>query len=787
MQSFKMAFRNLLKNKLIAVINIIGLTVGIMVSLLCFMFVEKEYSTDRYIPGYRQVYLLTNRTGSHLSYNMVNLIRENVQAINEITFCNEEKWNAGYFKDNNISYNVNKLLAADSGFFRVFKFEPVWGDPASALSAANKVVITRSFSQKMFGDENPVGKTIGYNSAYMPGEHVEIAAVIQDLPHNSSWDFDAVISVQTNFKLRGYVSNMESWGAQNYRVFCKINQNLNDGEFNDLIAGIPLAEVPEDFRPNISLGALPFSQVYFKQTEIEFMNHGNRFALTIMKLVGTLILILACINYINLVTAQREKRFKNVGILKTLGSSKSEIIELLTVESVLVVLFSILFALVLAIVFLGSFNQITESRFTTESFFSPENMLIVLLLFISTILISGLIPGFIFSKQNTVSLLKKQEGKTQRNLLRNGLLVFQFSISIALVTGILIITRQNQYVSSVNPGFQKENIIYARTNAEIRRNIQAFRNELVKIPEIEDITFSAEPLGMMEQNWAVDFMNRDEKRRIRFAKFTVSPNFFDFFGIPIIEGQAFTENSYKKQDWIFTEQAAREFNITDFANAHVVTSDPEKGEIVGIAENFNFESMHVPLRAAAFRCSGECDNIIHLKINASGVKDIQKILGSVEKIWDNFSPNFPLEMQFLDASWNSLYAKELQFQKILTFTTLISIILSCLGLIGLTFFIMERRTKEIGIRKVNGAKISEIMVLLNRDFVKWVAVAFIIAAPVAWYALNKWLENFAYKTTLSWWIFALAGMLALGIALLTVSWQSWRAATRNPVEALRYE
>ncbi len=787
MQNIKMAFRNLLKNKLISTINVFGLTAGITVSLLCFMFVEKEYSTDKFIPDYKNIYLITNGGGSHISYNMMNLIRKNMPVVQEITLCNEQDWNEAYFKYNNNSYKIDKLLAADSSFFKVFEFEPLWGDPANALNSSNKVIITQSFSRKIFGDENPVGKTIGYNSLYMPADFVEVAAVIKDLPHNSSWTFDVVVSLPTNYKLRGYVSNMESWGAQNYRVFCKGVPGLNESEFNKLIAEVPLIEVPDDFVSHIQFGVLPYEQVYFNQTDIEFMNHGNRFALSIMKLVGILILLLACTNYINLVTAQREKRLKHVGILKTLGSSKRKIIELLIAESVLVVFIAILLSLALSNVFMGSFNQLTNSRFTIESFLSPGNVLIVFLLFLITVLISGLIPGLIFSKHNTSLLLKKQESNNSKNYLRNGLLIFQFTISIALITGMIVITRQNKYVSTVNPGFQKENIVFARTNEDIRRNIQSFKNEIKKLPNVVDITFSGEPIGLMSENWAVDFMNNGEKSRISFAKFTVSPNFFDFFGIPISEGQTFNETSYKKQDWIFNKAAAREFNLNGFVDARIISTNPDNGGIIGIAENFNFESMHVPLRAAAFRCSNEGDNIVYLKINASVLKDIQQTLNSVESIWNNFSPNFPFEIQFLEDSWNGLYAKELQFQKILAFTTVVSLMLSCLGLIGLTFFVMERRTKEIGIRKVNGARIAEIMVLLNQDFIKWVAIAFVIATPAAYLVMQKWLENFAYKTTLNWWVFALAGLIALMVALLTVSWQSWRTATKNPVEALRYE
>ena len=788
MQNIKISMRNLLKNKLVTGINILGLTAGIMVSLLCFMYVRKENTTDKFIPGYHDIYALTNQKSTHLSIQMINLVRKNVPALEEITFCGAEWSPQVFFKNNHTSYPVKKLLVGDSCFFRVFAFNPLWGDPSTALNSANRIVITKSFARKMFGNENPVGKTIEYNTTYLSGELVEIAAVIDDLPHNSSWDFEAVVSIQTNYKLDWYLPSLKQWGMQNYSAFCRVNETLAGDRLNKMLSEIPLNEAPENFRPHIALGAQPFKNVYFNLPGIDFLKHGNRFALSVIKTVGILILLLACTNYINLVTAQREKRFINVGIFKTFGSSKGKIIGLLTTESALIVVLSIILSLAVSILLLGPFNQLTQSQFTAKSFLSAGNLFIIVCLFLVTVLISGWIPGFIFSKQKAVSLLKKQSGKTPSgNVLRNGLLVFQFVISIALISAIIVINRQNRYMNSANPGFQKENIVFANTNADIEKNIQALRNELAKIPEITDITFSGEVIGLMEQNWSVDFINKGEESEIGFAKFTVSPNFFDFFGIPIIEGNTFSNRSFEKQDWIFNEEAAREFHVSDLADAHIISSGPNNGAIAGVAGNFNFESMHVPLRAAAFRCSNECDDVIYLKLNAAGYDTVHKTLESVNRLWSRLSPNFPFEPQFLDASWNALYARERQFQQILLFTTLVSLVLSCLGLIALTFFVMEQRTKEIGIRKVNGAKVSEILSMLNRDFVKWVVIAFVIATPIAYYAMHKWLENFAYKTTLSWWIFALAGLLALGIALLTVSWQSWRAATRNPVEALRYE
>jgi len=785
-QNFKLALRGLLKNKLGAGINILGLMVGMTVSLLIFSYVRKEKSTDQFIPDVENIYILTNKDYPSLSKKQADLIKEKMPEIENITFGGAEWSQQVFFSNNNNNYKIKNLMVADSCFFRVFQFEPVWGDPASALNATNKVVITRSLAKKIFGNENPVGKTLGYNTTYFQNELLEVSAVINDLPQNSSWHFEAVLSIQTNYKLGWYVRNLQNWGSQNYQVFCRVNNHLSKTVLNTKLAALPLDAVPETYKDHIAFGVFPFNKVYFDYPILDIVKHGNRYTLSIIQIIGILILLLACVNYINMVTAQREIRHKKIGIILTQGAGKRKIVEMLTAESGLVLTIAIILTLFLSWALLGSLNGTTDSRFTFQYLVSGWNLLILSVMFLFTLIVTGIIPGYFFSKQKASVLLKKQSAGTKGNLMRNGLLVFQFTISILLISGILLMNKQNRYLNSTDPGFQKENIIYAGTSPNIQDNIQAFKNELKKIPAITDITFSTEPIGNIKENWAMMLYNKGEEKEIEFAKFTVTPNFFDFFGISLKQGRPFNENSSRNTEIIFNETSMRNFNIEKISDARLVVGS-KKGAIVGVSEDFNFESLHVPIRAAGFLCSGESDEVIYLKMNTENYTAFHDAMNSVENVWNKISPNFPMEINYLDASWESLYIKDRQFQKILSYATIISIILSCLGLIGLTFFVMEQRTKEIGVRKVNGATISEILIMLNNDFIKWIAMAFVIACPITWYAMNKWLENFAYKTNLSWWIFALAGLLVLGIALLTVSWQSWRAATRNPVEALRYE
>ncbi len=788
-KSLKLAFRNLKKNKVVSLLNIVGLTVGLTTSMLIFSFVMKEKSTDRFISEVDNIYCVTNGddSGVHLSQNMANLIKEEIPEVDKITYCSVDWSPQVFLKEGQQKFKLERLLTADSCFFRVFPFEAVWGDPVEGLNTSNKLVITQSLSRKLFGDENPVGKTVTYDATYLQGEELEVTAVIKDLPQESSWNFEAVLSFQTNYKIGWYVSNMKHWGSQNYQGFARLNNHASYEGVLAKLKTIPLDKVPADMKEDIKFGLFPFSDVYFDLHELRFLRHGNRLTLAIIGITGLLVLLLACINYVNMVTAQREKWNKNIGIFKMMGSSFSKIVQLVTAESLIQLGLAVGLSLLLTAVILPVFNSLTSSSYSLAGFISLRYILLLLAVVALMLVSTGLLPGVLLSRRVPSFLLRKQEEKRSRSFSRNGLLVFQFVVTIALMTSIVTIRKQSQHLEDQDLGFDKESIIYANLNDALYEHIEAFKSELAQIPEVTDYTFSESVLVDNAQNWGRRMEKDGETSEVNFSKLSVVPNFFEFFGIDILEGSGFNQNSNGKKEFIFNQTAKRAFQIETIETAKMASSKPEHGRIVGIVSDFNFESLHVPVRAAGYMCSQDCDEVLYLKMNAPTSANFDQAIDRVKMAWNRFSPDFPMEYQFLDQKWESLYQKDRQFQKILSYTTIISLLLSCLGLVGLTYFVMEQRTKEIGIRKVNGAKVSEILSMPNKDFVKWVAIAFVLACPIAYYAMNEWLENFAYKTTLSWWVFALAGLLALGIALLTVSFQSWKAATRNPVEALRYE
>lgn len=789
MKTLKIAFRNLLKNKVVSVINLVGLTLGVVVSLLLLAYVQQEKQADRFIADYEDIYSINNVNNGeyYIAKPMVDLLRDKMPDI-PITYL-DNNWAKQVFLSNNYDkkVKVNKLLDADSSFFKVFQFEPILGNTQQAFSGANKIVLTESLAAKIFGTTNPIGEKLNFTTSYQNNEMVEVVAVIKDLPQNTSWEFDAVLSMETTRKMEWYKKNADRWGTQNYISFCRLPKGLNPVQINEQLAKISQGNsIPEGYRGEIVFGIEPYSQQYFNTEDTYFLKHGNSKTLNILQLIAILILLMATINYVNLVSAQRQKRNKSVAIIKMLGSQKWGVIQLFMAESAL-----LLISVVILFLFLSPFavewlNSVMATHYTTALLRSSSSILLLSGILFFTFTVTGIVPGLIFSRHEALKLIKPDIISAKSSLFRNLLPISQFAISISLIICLLVMKKQNDMMLNFNTGFQKEHIVYASTNGYIKKNGQAFINEIKALSGVAELTFADAVLTDVSQHWGLEATYKGEAKKIDFDKVGVSPNFFDFFGLKLKKGRLFEENrETDRHAFVMNESAISAYGYKDLEDVKLYGDD---GRVVGVIEDFNLKSAHHSIAPLAFMCDGNNVNkVVYLKLNTTNYADFKKTMGQVEQIWNKLSPSLPLEYGFLDESWNALYNKELQFQKVLNYAGIISIIIAALGLFGLSIFVAERRTKEIGIRKINGATITEILAMLNKDFVKWVAIAFVIATPIAYYVMNKWLENFAYKTALSWWIFALAGLSALVIALLTVSWQSYRAASRNPVEALRYE
>ncbi len=785
MKTLKIAFRNVLKNKVVSSINLLGLTLGVLISLLILSYVRQEKNTDKFIAHSDNIQMFTINGDPYISKPMVELLKNNFPDM-PITYFGENWSDQVYLSDNNNNkFKVKNLLDADTSFFQVFQFEALHGDLKTSLNSSNKIVLTESLAKKIFGNTNPVGKSINYNASYLDGELLQVAAVLKDLPENTSWKFDAILSIETNNKISWYKRNADNWGGQNYSACCRLMPNM---ELNNLKS--QLLRLAKNYKKDKGqkiveeFGIFPFTDNYFGTARPELFKHSSANTLMILQLIAVLILLMAAINYINLVSAQRQKRNKSVAIIKMLGSQRWGVVQLFMAEALIMIL-----AVMSAVAFLSSsaiglFNNLMSTHYTMQLFLSSSSLQISLSIFAFIFATTGIIPGLIFSRHEALKLMKPDIAKQKKSILRNILPITQFTVAITLIISLFVMKKQNDMMLNQNTGFDKEHIIFASVSRDIRKNKQMFMNELERITDISAITFADAPLGYIGQNWVTEYSYKGEKKMIQFTKMGVSSNFFDFFGIKITRGKPFKIDEQESK-FIMNETAIKQYGIQDFEEVTINSFNSSK--VMGVVEDFNFSSAHAPIVPIAFRYESEINNVCFIKLNANNFANIKNNIAKIEAVWNKLSPNLPLEYQFLDESWNALYKKEIQFQTMLNYAGLVSLFIACLGLFGLSVFVAERRTKEIGIRKINGANIGEILAMLNKEFLWNVVISFVIATPIAYYAMTKWLENFAYKTTLSWWIFALAGLSALIIALLTVSWQSWRAANKNPVEALRYE
>lgn len=789
MKNLKIAFRNILKSKVVSVINLLGLTLGIVISILLLSYVRQEKNTDTFIKDYNDIYRLgINNEGSPVARPMIDLFRNRFPEI-PITYCSKD-WAGQVFlmDESGNSFKVNHLLNTDSAFFNVFQFEMAAGNAQNALDVTSKIVLKESLARRIFGNQDPIGKMLRLNTSYYSDEPVEVSAVLKEFPENTSWQIDAISSVYLNDKrLTWYAANANRWGGRNYWGFCKLPSNVNPDDIKTQLTALSQSAEVIDNTEGLGFTIKPFSQVYFHEPSAELsppkFKTGNLQTMNALELIAALILLMACINYVNLVSAQRQKRNKSVAVIKMLGSQTWGVVQIFMLEAGLMLLAVLGLCIVLMPFALQFFNGLMETNYTTSLFLETENIVMAVVILSFTFLITGLLPGLMFSRYKALRLIKPMAEKHKEGFFRNALPVLQFSIAIGLIACLFTIKKQNDMMLAKNPGYEREHVMYANVNSDVAKQSQALLSDFKNISGIADITFASHDLVKVTQNWGANLVYDGKERMVGFDAIGVSSNFFDFFGMKLVQGHNFIKREYNIEEIIFNQTAIHEFGIADIGEAKIMGD----GSIIGVVEDFNLRSAHTPIAPVGFYCNGETGNYIYLKTNTQNYEQLKTLIAQVDQKWNKLSPNIPFEYKFLDEEWDNLYKKETQFQKLLSHAGWISIFIACLGLFGLSMFVTERRTKEIGIRKINGATITEILTLLNKSFVKWIIIAFVIATPLAYYAMSKWLENFAYKTELSWWIFALAGLASLFVALITVSWQSWRAASRNPVEALRYE
>ncbi len=791
----KLIVRSLRKKKIVSLINIFGLAIGIASFILITLYVDKEFKTDKFQKNYDQIYRVENKFGAYNSDQANRLFKEQIPAFNKIAVMHADWSDLATFEVNGKQFDPGKIIFANNDFKDIFQFESLTGNSSVCLQDPNSVVLTETTSRKLFGEADPVGRTIHYHSDLWGSMLLSVTAVIKDYPQNSSLKFDGIIALSSLDMAEWYKQGKDHWGQIIYLSFVKIEYAQKLSVLADKMNELMKAHAPEwVLEDDLPYRLKPLGELYFDTStgySDDLLKHTSKYKLILTLIIGLFIPVIACINQVNLTTAQSGERLKKINIQETIGAPNGRIFVQLILESLLLAFVSFWLACFFILIALPAFNDLTGSSFSVLGIFSFQNLVKYFLLVPFIGVITGIFPSYVLSSRKSFrSAGKINVSGVSRSHSRSLLTVVQFVITIVLMICSLVIWQQVRLFIGKQAGFDKEKMIYLYLPANLDDRKKTLREELMRIPEVENVAFSSLVPGNADSGEnATPLIADGESKRVKYHSISVSEDFIELFGLEIVKGESFKRVSpILNRPVIINETAAREFGLDDPLKARIqYSSETNVGNIVGIIKDFNYRSLHYQMDPLVLILQTNNCNILNLKMNTNTFFQTEAAINKIRKVWDKCSIDVPFETHFLDEDLQNMYSSEKKFLKTFNLFAGISIFISCMGLLGMSLFIVENRTKEIGIRKVNGAKVAEVMAMLNKDFIKWVVVAFMIAIPVAYYVMRKWLENFAYKTELSWWIFALAGLLALGIALLTVSWQSWKAATRNPVEALRYE
>ena len=764
------------KNKLDFFLNLVGLSVAMVVFIFITLYVKNEVTFDNYHPNadrtFRVTTSLTSPAGQATNMALANppfvqILKNECPEIEDFACVEADATRTITYKEK--EYKNLSIRAATPSIFKLFSHPAVLGNASEFLTAPNTIVLTESLSKSIFGKNSPIGEKLVIGKT-----DYQVTGVIEDLPSNTDLQFAALIPSDFDgtgkiFDWGDYYVYIRTIHSDVSELISKI-ERITDKKYTELLKGIGGFKLVHHLQP--------LKNIHFENNLLADTPKGNKTMIYVFSIIALLILFVAGINYTNLTMAQLEKRDREFSIRKTIGCGKRWIFYHIISESVLNVLIASIISVVLAVILLPYFNVLFAEKFAIVSIFKIA--LPLLAAFIVLGIIAGTYPAFKTAQNSTI----KQSGF---GLFGKSLVTFQNTVAIVMIAGLFIIWNQVHFMKNADLGFNKNQLLAISLPSEPEEfpGKEVLRQEFSALPEISGLAFGGGGtiLGKTD-NWVKEiFAQKNEQgEEVQFVLNLpeIDENYIGLFGIELLKGRNFSTDLSTDTDKavIINESYASMMGWNDPIGK--ILDETPKQKIVGLVKNFHFDALNNPIEPLKFKMLTGNPSYLFVKTDPKNLRIIQKK-------WKSIFGDKPFEYQFVDQHMASLYQKNEKEKAIFSYLTLIAMLISCLGLYGLGSHFIINRTKEIGIRKINGATISEVLVLLNRDFLKWVTIAFLIATPIAYYAMNKWLENFAYKTTLSWWIFALAGLLAFGIALLTVSWQSWRAATRNPVEALRYE
>ncbi len=791
----KIALRNLRKYKVYSFINISGLAIGMAVCILIFLWVRDELSFDRFHKNADRIYRVVKdviQSNGDIYESAVTpwplgaaLVEDYPEIKKHTRFYNLSRKLITYKSETgDRSFYENGVCVADPSFLDIFSFPLVKGDPATALTEPNTVVITEEIAEKYFGNENPMGKTLNSNYRF----DLVVTGVIK-IPRNSHIRFDFLLPFEWRLRNTSWNGN---WGINDFHTFILLEENVSVKDLEEKIYPYLLGRFPETVT-RLRLQALTDMHL---RSDYNYDLYGASKNTSVyiygFSIIAVVILFIACINFINLTIAMASTRAREAGLRKVVGAGRKDIIAQFFGESVFLAMISFIFALSLIYLLLPLFNNLTGKALTLNPFDHGVQGLYMLLVVILTGIVAGIYPAMIQSSFQPVNVIKGDvifgAGKA-KGAFRNALVVLQFTCSIALIIGTLVVSKQFIYIQNKNLGYVKDHIIYFTRRGEIGDKYDAFKEELLKNPNVLSVTTSSDVPNQTHHSTMRSFewegMNPGANQ-FSLYQFSVDPDYIKTFNMKLFIGRNFSKlmgTDKKGAAYILNEAAVKTMDLTNPVGKWFKFWG-DKGTIIGIVEDYHFKSLHSEVEPLVLRIDPDWDWYVFVKIRS---ENIARTLNTIEDVYKRFNSQYPFEYHFLEEQLDSLYDSDHRTFKIFQYFTFIAIFISCLGLFGLATYIAQRRTKEIGIRKVVGATIPNITLMLSKEFLILVVTANIVAWPIAYFAMHRWLQNFAYRTNIGIGILIFSGVLALSIALLTVSYQTIKAARANPVDSLRYE
>ncbi len=793
----KVALRGLLRNKLISSINIFGLALGMACSIIILMYVVDEQSYDRWLPDADRLYRvsmdITNLQGEHLLFAPASATL--AAALEDYPQVEQATRLVPPFEESvTVSTAADKVFYetgfywADPDVFELFQYDFLAGMPTTALEGPRNIVITRAMAEKYFAVKDDFGRLLDQPLKMDTTEYV-VSGVIENIPENTSFRPDFIASLKEWNGLR----IMDNWHATVFHTFVKLNPGTDAAAFEQQIKNIADKYVGEEIKTNAQgyrYFLQPLTSIHLhSKLRYEFSKNNSHRYVQIFGLVALFILLLAAINFVNLVTVYASRRAKEVAVRKTTGAQRRQLIGQFLTETTLTSLAAALIAIGMVALVLPSFNVIAEKQFELSTLLSSRFAILLLSIMVSTGVLAGIYPAFILSKFKPAEAFRgRLSGRSKTTTrLRSGLVIAQFVISTALIVSTLVLSKQMAFLKKQNLGFDKEHLLVlsAPGSTELVQNYTAVRTELSRLAGVRNVCLTGIVPGKTYPNNLVALQG-DRSKSTDMQLMQIDEHYLKTYNIPLVAGRNISENIPEDltSNVLINEAALPFYGWSSAEEALGKTFDSGWGTIVGVVKNFHFNSLHRKVLPLEMYFSQRRFNYVTLNVQTP---DLGGLLAELKSTWSSLLPGTPFSYSFLDETFDKQYRFEERLSTLFSIFGLLAIVIACLGLFGLAAFMAEQRTKEIGIRKVLGASVAGIVGLLSKDFLILVLIAILIASPLTWYFMEEWLRDFAYRIEVEWWMFALGGILAVSVAFITISFQSVKAALLHPVESLRSE